>query len=173
MFNNIEIPCIKYLFLTLKHKWFVFLEGRRTGVGLWRLIIRDWSKFCPSELPHYGKQFFGKADDPKGFVGCWIRHQNRHFHHWEYWIPRTSHNRCMPPYKDNEPVPMSMWAVREMVADWMGASWAYNKKRVDVDNWKWFHAEYPKIRARLHVETRLKIHAVLCSLKSKQRYRRW
>ena len=53
---NIQInPCFKYFVLILKHKWFVFLEGRRLGVSMWRLMIHDWTKFLPSELPHYSK----------------------------------------------------------------------------------------------------------------------
>jgi len=61
---------MKYFILTLKHKWFVFLAGLKIGVSKWQLIKHDLSKFSISELPHYQRQFFGKADDPRGFVEC-------------------------------------------------------------------------------------------------------
>jgi hypothetical protein len=75
---------VKYFWLTLKHKWFVFISGLKLGVPIWRLIKHDWTKFLPSELPHYQRQFFGAADDPRGYIKCWLHHQNSNDHHWEY-----------------------------------------------------------------------------------------
>jgi hypothetical protein len=150
---------MQYLWLTLKHKWFVFLAGLKTKAPLWRLLIHDWSKFLPSELPHYQRQFFGKADDPAGFIACWTKHQNRHPHHWEYWIPRTGHNRCEPPYKDNEPIDIPWWAVREMIADWLGASRAYEGKWPTAKGWTWYWKN--RDRWRVTVDTQLKINTVL------------
>lgn len=151
---------MRYLWLTLKHKWFVFLAGLRTGAPIWRLLLHDLSKLRPSELPHYQRQFFGRADRPDKFVECWTRHQNRNPHHWEYWIPRTGHMRCDPPYADNAPIPMPMWAVREMVADWLGAGRAYEGKWPDTNNWIWFRKSYPKMR--LHRITHTRVRAVVC-----------
>ncbi len=138
-------PTLRYFFLTLKHKWFVLLAGRQLKVSAWKLIIHDWSKFFPSELPHYGRQFFGKADDALGFAICWAKHQNRHPHHWEYWVPRTGHSWNDAPYKDNEPLPMPESAAREMVADWMGASRAYEGHWPNPHNWKWLSQNRPKM----------------------------
>ena len=151
---------LKYFWLTCRHKWFVFLAGFGF-VPLWRLLIHDWTKFLPCELPHYNRQFFGKADDPEGFIGAWVHHQNSHQHHWEYWIPRTGHNRCDPPYQDNEPTPMPKWAVKEMVADWMGASRAYDGKWPTKD-WPWFKNAFPKMR--LHPATIVILSWTLCRL---------
>ena len=152
----------KYLILTVKHKWFVIRAGLKTKAPMMRLIIHDWSKFLPSELPHYGRQFFGKADDSEGFARCWLNHQNRNPHHWEYWIPRTGHNRGSPPYPDNEPLPMPNWAVREMVADWLGASRAYDGRWPDVSDWGWFKNAYSKMR--LHPTTVIMVEKVLQEL---------
>lgn len=138
---------MKYLWATIKHKWFVFLAGLKTGAPIWRLIIHDWSKFLPSELPHYNRQFFGDGDDPEGFIITWCKHQNRHPHHWEYWIPRTGFGE----FSGNSPRPMPEWAVREMVADWMGASRSYEGFWPHYDNWKWFNDNKNKIR--LHYKT--------------------
>lgn len=144
---------LQYAWLTIKHKYFVFVAGRRLGVSTWRLLKHDWTKLMPSELPHYGRQFFGDQSDPFGFIRCWTRHQNRHEHHWEYWIPRTGHNRCEPPFPPNVPIPMLEQAVREMVADWIGASRAYEGKwptrRV---KWVWLRQNFAKIN--LHRDTK-------------------
>ncbi len=154
---------MQYLWLTIKHKWFVFLADRRTKAPLWRLIIHDWSKFLPCELPHYQRQFFGKADDPKGFMTAWIHHQNHNPHHWEYWIPRTGHIRCDPPYPNNEPIEMPTWAVREMVADWLGAGRAYDGVWPLPSDWPWFEKNLPKMN--LHPRTRMKITNLMNYLK--------
>jgi hypothetical protein len=136
----------KYFKLTIKHKWFVFLAGLKVGCPIWRLIKHDWTKFLPSELSYYGNQFFGKADNPQGFIKCWLHHQNMNDHHWEYYIPRTGHNRCNPPYPDNEPIDMTDDAIKEMVADWLGASRAYEGKWPTKGDWKWFDNNFDRIR---------------------------
>jgi len=154
-------PTIKYLWLTIRHKVFVFRAGLRTKAPIWRLIIHDWSKFTPAEAPHYGRQFFGDASDPLGFSYAWLHHQRRNPHHWEYWIPISGHNRG--GYGDLEPLPMPEWAVREMVADWMGASRAYEGRWPTRGNWPWLHANRGRIEARLHPETREILYHVLAS----------
>ena len=150
--NNI-LPTVQYFILTVKHKWFVFLAGIKVGVPLWRLIIHDLSKFSWQELPNYGRQFFGDRSDPEGFIRTWIHHQNRNDHHWEYWVPRTGHNRCTPPFPDGEPVRMPLGAAREMVADWFGASRAYEGTWPDNTNWPWLRDHWNNIKTRIHPET--------------------
>jgi len=157
------IPQIKYFILTVKHKYFVFRAGLKLNVSLWRLIKHDLSKFFPSELPYYGNQFYGLKNNPEGFIKAWIKHQNRNDHHWEYWIPRTGHNRCTPPYKDNEPVPMPYSAVKEMVADWLGASRAYEGKWSEMESWDWFNNNFDKVR--VHPETKKYILKLLKNVK--------
>ncbi len=133
---------MKYFLLIFKHKWFVFLAGLKFGCPIWRLITHDLLKFSRSELSHYQRQFFGKADDPEGWARCWLHHQNRNDHHWEYWIPRKG----TAEYPSNDPMPMSRDAVLEMIADWFGASRAYTgiwpKKGV---KWVWLDDNFWKI----------------------------
>ena len=148
---------LKYFWLTIKHKWFVLIAGLKIDTPLWRLLKHDLSKFTPSELPHYGCQFFGRANNPLGFIGCWVHHQNRNDHHWEYWIPRTGHNRCTPPYPDDKSIPMPIAAVKEMVADWVGASRAYEGRWPTKDNWPWMDKNLDGILKRLHPETRVDV----------------
>ena len=58
---------MRYFWLTVRHKWFVFRAGLEWSVPLWRLITHDLSKFTRHELPHYDRQFFGPADRPLAF----------------------------------------------------------------------------------------------------------
>jgi len=127
----------RYAWLTTKHKWFVFIAGRYTGISLWRALTHDLSKYGPSELFAYGRQFFGDRADPLGFSYAWLHHQRVNKHHWEAWIPITGHNRG--GHKDLEPLPMPEMYMREMVADWLGASRAYEGRwPQDLDSWTWW-----------------------------------
>ena len=151
---------LRYMWLTVKHKAFVFRAGLRTDAPLWRLIIHDWSKFTPIEAPHYGRQFFGRADDSLGFSRAWLHHQHHNPHHWEHWIPVTGHNRG--GYDDLEPLPMPEWAVREMVADWLGASRAYEGRWPESSQtWPWFLESWPSIAPRLHPGTKALVELVI------------
>lgn len=84
---------MQYFLLTLKHKWYVFLAGLKTGAPLYNLIVHDWTKFTWAELPHYQRQFFGDKGNPDGFAAAWLHHQNHNPHHWEFWLPRTGHSK--------------------------------------------------------------------------------
>jgi len=148
-----------YAWLTLKHKWYVYQAGRRTKAPLWRLIIHDWSKFTPSELPAYGRQFFTLQKGPPGeFEAAWLHHQNLNPHHWEFWIPRSAHDRSSG--QADEPLPMPEHFVREMVADWLGAARAYEgafPRR--FGEWDFLKKKLPQMR--LHEETSALVFRVL------------
>lgn len=160
-FDNI-IPTARYVWLTLKHKAFVFQAGRRTGVSLWRLVTHDLSKFGPAEAPHYGRQFFGSKDDPAGFAAAWLHHQNCNDHHWEYWLSRSG--RGVDGYA--VPLPMPEAACREMIADWMGASRAYSGQwPKDLDSWQWLKDNLDwNIMPKLHPETRSLVRRLLVDI---------
>ncbi len=136
---------MRYLWLTIKHKWFVLVAGIRIGAPLWRLIVHDWTKFLPCELPHYNRQFFGDKSTPYSFMRAWLHHQNSNDHHWEYWIPRTGHNRCEPPFEDGEAMLMAPGAYMEMIADWVGASRAYEGRWPTKGDWKWLDENLDKV----------------------------
>lgn len=142
--NNIT-PTIQYAWLTLKHKWFVVIAGMKTKAPLWRLIIHDWTKFLPSELPHYGRQFFGKKNNPAGWIRCWLHHQNSNPHHWEYWISRSG-IRLDESTDDFDYIDMPEWAVREMLADYLAAGRAYEGKWPDIHNWTWLKKNCGNLR---------------------------
>lgn len=141
------IPTIKYALTTAKHKWFVLIAGFRTKAKLYDLLIHDLSKFSPSELSYYGRQFFGDKGDPEGFARCWLHHQNCNKHHIEYWVQRSNIKS-----EKLEPLEMPERYVREMIADWLGASRAYNGQWPKKDNWVW----YSKNGSRLNVHPKTK-----------------
>ena len=157
------IPTIKYLLMTIKHKYFVFVAGRKTRAPVWRLVIHDWTKFLPCEAPYYGRQFFGDRGDKTGFARAWIHHQNSNPHHWEYWQNRSIHNRATNPIDpDDWLCPMPEWAVREMVADWMGASRAYTGHNPTDWNWPWLRKNLvSRVLPNIHPKTRLVLMRVL------------
>jgi hypothetical protein len=115
----------QYAWLTIRHKWYVFLACRMTGVPFWQAAVHDLSKFTPMELPAYGRQFFGDQGDQRDFARAWLHHQNVNPHHWEYWVSRSEHGRGRSEADDQGAFEMPEQYVRELVADWIGASLAY------------------------------------------------
>lgn len=166
---------LKYMKSLLFHKWFVFVAGRKTGVPLWRLIIHDWSKFTLAEFGPYARKFFGdypsevndrlairfptysgrtKETVKLDFDRAWLHHQNVNPHHWQYWIL----------VYDDDPKRMTALVtpetyVREMVADWMGASRAYTGS---WDMGAWLEKNGPRLI--IHPQTQGMITAVLVEL---------
>lgn len=154
--RNPVVFSAKYAWLTIKHKWFVFRAGRRLGVPVLRLLKHDLSKFGLAELVHYGRAFFGPADQPMDFSKCWLHHQNHNDHHWEYWILRTNHDLDSGSLRS---VPMARDATTEMVADWMGACRTYDGHWPEIGNWPWLKENFTKIQ--VHPETRRTLVAML------------
>jgi hypothetical protein len=125
-----------YLRYLLRHKWFVFQAGLKTGAPLWRLVIHDWSKFTPAEWWPYAENFYGdgkilreKQKGPLGllfsqrarldwlqlqFDRAWLHHQHLNPHHWQHWVLREDSG-------DVKLLPIPKHFIREMVADWAGA----------------------------------------------------
>ncbi len=128
----------RYLKYVLRHKWFVFVAGRKMGAPLWRLLIHDWSKFSPTEWGAYARYFYapkpvaayGDARNHGGlapseceriiaqrraaFDRAWLHHQHANPHHWQHWVLREDDGAT-------KALRMPEHFAREMVADWMGA----------------------------------------------------
>lgn len=123
---------MSYLLTILKHKWFVFVAGRRIGgIPLWRLIIHDWSKFTPSEFFPYRKRY--TLDNCLGdeWDQAWLHHIHHNPHHWQHWI------------LNDRVLYMPEVYVREMVADFLAASRSYNGS---WDIQPWINTELHRIR---------------------------
>ncbi len=149
---------IQYFWLTVKHKWYVLLGGLKLGgIPLWRLIIHDLSKFGRHEFPFYQQQFFGDKGDPKGFAAAWLHHQNYNPHHWEYWQTRSDHSHGGSKANTFGYLEMPETYIREMVADWMGASMAYTGS---WDMTEWLKKGLQPLYVT-HVNTRILVETIL------------
>ena len=113
----------RYLGYVLRHKWFVFQEGRKLGVPLVQLVWHDASKLRPSEFLPYARYFYGarKVRDQGAFDRAWLLHQHRNPHHWQFWILREDSG-------ETKALPMPGRYRREMLADWRGAGRAIHGK---------------------------------------------
>lgn len=157
---------LQYLSYVLRHKWYVFLAGLKTGAPLWRLIIHDWSKFTPREWFPYVDYFYvdndAEEEDPRGEDGsydpasgprafnyAWNAHQHRNPHHWQHWVLREDSG-------DVKPLPMPFHFVQEMVADWMGASMAQGH---GWDTEPWYRKNRHKMA--LHITTEHHVEYIL------------
>lgn len=129
-----------YFKYVVRHKWYVFHAGRRRGVGLWQLLVHDWSKFLPDEWVPYAEWFYGnnggswhpmlKSEDQlkkiaaewkqHDFEQAFLLHLHRNPHHHQYWV--------LPAYgkKPERAFQIPEKYVKEMLADWDGAGRAIN-----------------------------------------------
>lgn len=81
---------------------------------------------------------------------AWLKHQNRHPHHWQYWVLMEDR----PPEGTHRfrALPMPEVFIREMVADWLGAGRAITG---GWDVWKWYFGNkhnqvmHPYVRHRV------------------------
>lgn len=83
----------KYLKAVLRHKRFVYEEGRALGLGIWQCLIHDWTKFLPVMWGPYARAFYGpknvktgKPDGRPDFDRAWLFHQRWERHHWQAWV---------------------------------------------------------------------------------------
>lgn len=117
------------------HKKYVMEAGLIIGgIPEWRLFNHDASKFTAEEYPYYAQQFHGDKGDPPGFAKAWLHHIHHNDHHWNHWLFADGYR---PPGSDigaNGTLPMPKICIREMVADWMGASYAYTGSW-DMSEW--------------------------------------
>jgi len=141
-----KYPRLTFLKVVAQHKWFVFVVGRNLGVSLWRLLIHDWSKLTPAEFNAYAQFFYGDRESVD-FERCWVHHQNCNPHHPEYWVNRSE--------ESGKSIPMPEWAVKEMVADWVGASRAYGGVWPQYAAWEWFQKSFDA--KPLHSDTRRRV----------------
>ena len=131
--------------------------GRKIGVRPSQLAVHDQSRWSQLEFPGCAKHFKG-GGDPDGFAAAWVHHIHHNPHHWQHWIfssvytPKKSQVEYgiveMPPH----------YAL-EMIADWMGASFA------DTHSWDMSAClldNIPKIK--VHSLTAQYLKEILCEL---------
>ncbi len=143
----------RYGSYVLRHKYHVYAEGRKLGLGRWRLLKHDWQKFTPAEWGPYVRKF-GHGKNPRrkdggydpndlgiDFQRAWLHHWHRGSHHWEAHLSICKDGTV-------EPLPMPHEDRLEMLADWKGAGLAQGKSDVRA----WYKAN--RDRMILHQETR-------------------
>lgn len=158
---------LKYV---LKHKWFVYIEGRKLGVGVVRLLVHDWQKFTPTEWSAYANKFFAGSSprrkdggyDPNkvsyDFDRAWNHHWRYGTHHWQAHLKINTDGTV-------EAIPMPKKDRLEMVADWCGAGRSINghgPEEVGKETRNWYNANKDKMI--LHPETRLWVENYLSQL---------
>lgn len=146
----------KYLSYVIRHKFYVYQEGRKLGVPRLQLLIHDWQKFTPAEWFPYVEKFYGNWGSANGwdnadrimaevnarFDKAWLHHQKLGGkHHWQYWV-LVQDNGPMKAIEIPEKYRL------EMIADWRGAGLALGKP----DAWAWYLANKDKMT--LHSTTR-------------------
>lgn len=153
-----------YLGYVLRHKWYVYQEGRKLGLGRAHLLLHDFQKFLPAEWFPYVETFYGAKparfngsydhnQTSQAFDYAWLHHQRLGGkHHWQYWLQVYG----LPDGGTTvDPLPMPDRYRREMLADWRGAGRAQG----NPDTRGWYEANKGKMI--LHPETRLWIEAHL------------
>lgn len=145
----------RYLRSVLRHKRFVYEEGRKLGLPIWQCLIHDWSKFTPRMWAPYARCFYGpkniktgKPDGDARFDAAWLWHQRVERHHWQWYVLMEDSGKvhCLP---------MPERYMREMLADWRGANRAYGDQPLTA----WY---IKTVAARkLHPDTRDWIEAQL------------
>jgi hypothetical protein len=143
---------LAYLKALLRHKYFVYVEGRKLGLGILRLIIHDWDKFGPKMFKAYARSFNAPdgtkwyKPDPD-FDPAWNRHQKISRHHWQAWV-------LMEDSGAVKVLKMPNADMREMLSDWRGAGRAYatpEKPWTPDSTREWY--EKTKPARKLHPET--------------------
>jgi hypothetical protein len=153
---------LKYAWYVIKHKWFVYEEGRKAelNVSKWQLIIHDWSKFLPSEWLPYAEFFYGRYRtvlgtphiwDKRAFERAWAAHLRRQPHHWQFWVLHADTGKVSA-------LPMPQKYIREMVADWRGAARAQGKT-LPEEHRLWYLERREHIV--LHKDTREEVEVLL------------
>jgi len=149
----------------LLHKYYVFFACLKLKVPLYLAIFHDISKFKLSEFIPYAKYYYNKdgshADvkdkhgeleytkEANNIKVAWLYHSHTNRHHWNYWITIRSDGLIYPNIIPDK-------YIKEMVADWIGASKAYNLNIKVID---WYNKE--KENLILHQDTRTKIEKIL------------
>jgi hypothetical protein len=157
---------MRYIKLTLKHKWFVFLACLRLGgIPWWRAILHDVSKFRPVEFWPYNRYLAGDRSDPAGLARALLHHWNANPHHYQYWLDRPDHSEhyrqmfAQSGLVQDGVFEMPETYAREMVADWLGAT------RVHTGSWDmsdFLKANLPLMK--LHPRTRQYVISILKEL---------
>ncbi len=142
----------------IRHRIALYKAAKILGVSMTRVLRHDNSKFHPTEFMQYVRRFeLGEYDERK-WAKAWNHHWRHNDHHIEYWQNQSLGFSWQGPgvfdsgiridggivteynlmhVTSGEPVWMPDPAIREMIADWMAASYAYSGAWPKAPDWKW------------------------------------
>lgn len=139
--------------------------GRAIGVPDEQLNCHDDSKWGRNEFPYYATNFIQDDMSPlseeevkDGFAVAWMHHIHHNQHHWQHWLFPDGYSPRGSTVEDGA-IFMPGNYVREMVADWMGASKTYTGS---WDMTEWLGNNLDKIK--IHSRSREILHSVLSGL---------
>lgn len=146
-----------HLWQIIKHKYYVFKYCCQFRIPI-QGLLHDLSKFSFIEF-YYSCLYYKKGSSPiprmqdDFLYKPWLHHKSHNKHHPEYW-QTTKHGKlyCCK---------MDFNYVLEMIADWMGATKAYNRKFDIKEEYMWFCHDK---NVRLHHETRELVKNILYRL---------
>jgi hypothetical protein len=136
-----KIVAEKYISSLELHIDSVIKAGIKLNIEPEQLLIHDNSKWSEAEFAGYIYRSQG-VGTPDMFARAWLHHIHFNPHHWQHWIFPNNHT---PKGSDveNGIVAMPERFALEMVADWMGASFAYENSWDMTD---WLMRNIPKIQ---------------------------
>jgi hypothetical protein len=144
---------LRYMRYIARHKWYTFRECLRLRVPLLG-AFHDLSKFRPDEWVPYLRYFYGSQtkEAKQDFDMAWLRHIHRNKHHWQHWVLNLDDG-------GQKVLEIPERYLREMLADWRGASRAVNGE----DNVReWYEERRDGIlmhpHSRYWIEQQLGIH---------------
>lgn len=113
-----------------QHVRFVREAGVELKVPESQLAIHDKSKWTEDEFPRYAANFHGKTSPVNAqrvadnMALAWLHHIHHNPHHWQFWMFPDGYSPKSSSLEKGI-IFMPENYLREMVADWMGASMAY------------------------------------------------
>lgn len=156
--NNYPLGVYKALRKIIKHRWALYKAAKVMGVPMRRILAHDNSKFHPVEFMQYVKRFELGIEDAHRWARAWRHHWRHNDHHIEYWQNQSLAFSWSGPgvydtgidfgngivgegnlmrVQSGSPVWMPDCAIREMIADWMAASYAYSGAWPKAPDWQW------------------------------------
>lgn len=135
----------------LVHKYWVYHFGRKLGIGRWRLLKHDLSKFSFVEFWESVKYYQGTSSPipackkANGFSKAWQHHKGRNPHHYEYWTDNYDSGMTL--------IPMPFECMEEMIADWCAAGRTYQGKGWDMEGQRKWWEHKKTLKPSIHPET--------------------
>lgn len=149
---NFILASYKYLLVLIRHRSALAKAAKKLNVPMARVLRHDNSKFSWLEWRAYVRKLVLKIDDDQEWAAAWEHHWQSNDHHIEYWEDRgmifswTGEIRLKdwphafthyPKAVGTCGVAIPDVAVREIIADWMAASYAYSGSWPVAPVWGW------------------------------------